>query len=90
MSAVGCLRSFVASVGRRRGGGEDPWLCGTGFRRVYRGPAMRALLMAPYQRLSSGSLPWYGVVLTSGRARVRAGAPGQAPRRARPASHLAL
>ena len=31
--------SFVASKVRRRGGGEDPWLCGPGFRRVclYRG-----------------------------------------------------
>jgi hypothetical protein len=28
--------SFVASIvgGRRRGGGEDPWLCGPGFARV--------------------------------------------------------
>ena len=28
------LGSFVASQVRRRGGGEDPWLCGSGFRRV--------------------------------------------------------
>ena len=29
------LGSFVASAAvRRRGGGEDPWLCGPGFRRV--------------------------------------------------------
>ena len=26
--------SCVASQIRRRGGGEDPWLCGPGFRRV--------------------------------------------------------
>ena len=33
------LGSFVASGVRRRAGGEDPWLCGPGFRRVclYRG-----------------------------------------------------
>jgi len=28
------LGSFGASLSRRRGGGEDPWLCGPGFRRV--------------------------------------------------------
>jgi hypothetical protein len=35
--AIGSLAvvgSFVASGGRRRGGGEDPWLCDPGFRRV--------------------------------------------------------
>jgi hypothetical protein len=30
------LGSFVASQVRRRGGGEDPWLCGPGFHRVCR------------------------------------------------------
>jgi hypothetical protein len=28
------LGSFVASTERRRGGGEDPWLCDPGFRQV--------------------------------------------------------
>ena len=46
MAGVSCRRgrpavfgSFVASTEGRRGGGEDPWLCGPGFRRVcrYRG-----------------------------------------------------
>jgi hypothetical protein len=35
--SLAVLGSFVASGGRtvrRRGGGEDPWPCGPGFRRV--------------------------------------------------------
>jgi len=39
LGSLAVVGSGVASQVWRRGGGEDPWLCGPGFRRVclYRG-----------------------------------------------------
>jgi hypothetical protein len=54
------MGSFEASGGdtvRRRGGGEDPWLCGPGFRRVC---LCRGIARLIYEAVPGLSSMWCG------------------------------